>query len=101
MCGEKQSIKQVFFTGSGKDCRMHVQTLNFQYKDQNRNACKRDTSFKTVICAQDDDTESENRCYSLEGLVEKQPEHNSRINRWEMFIERQPGIVVFYHSFLG
>nr|CAD7398327.1 unnamed protein product [Timema cristinae] len=28
MCGEKQSVKQVYGRGSGKDCRAHVQKLN-------------------------------------------------------------------------
>lgn len=28
MCGEKQSLKRVFFNGSGKECRLQVQKLN-------------------------------------------------------------------------
>ena len=83
----------MFFAGNGKDCRMHVQTLNFQYKDQNRNAYKRDTSYKTEVFPQDNETKSKNSRCSLQSLMEKQPEYNCRINRWEKFIERQPGKV--------
>eukprot|EP01134_Creolimax_fragrantissima_P002710 CFRG2710T1 len=39
LCGEKQSLKMVYFTGSGKDCRVSSQTLNMQrgMKDELRN----------------------------------------------------------------
>ena len=30
MCGEKQSLKQVYFTGTGKECRLNCQTLNMR-----------------------------------------------------------------------
>ncbi|KAF7408666.1 hypothetical protein HZH66_003203 [Vespula vulgaris] len=30
VCNEKQSIRRVYFQGSGKDCRLHVQELNSQ-----------------------------------------------------------------------
>ncbi|KAK2578929.1 hypothetical protein KPH14_011135 [Odynerus spinipes] len=30
VCNEKQSIRRVYFQGSGKDCRFHVQQLNSQ-----------------------------------------------------------------------
>ncbi|XP_014604074.1 PREDICTED: UPF0544 protein C5orf45 homolog [Polistes canadensis] len=30
VCNEKQSIRRVYFQGSGKDCRSHVQELNLQ-----------------------------------------------------------------------
>ncbi|XP_011873163.1 PREDICTED: UPF0544 protein C5orf45 homolog [Vollenhovia emeryi] len=29
LCNAKQSVKQIYFQGSGKDCRLHVQHLNY------------------------------------------------------------------------
>lgn len=45
MCGEKQSVKKVYGKGTGKECRLHVQTLNEQRMlnesvDQNIEECE-------------------------------------------------------------
>ena len=35
MCGEKQSLKQIFFHGSSKDCRHYVQQRNMNQQKRN------------------------------------------------------------------
>ena len=35
MCQEKQTLKQVFFRGSGKDCRLQAQQRNMNKRTQN------------------------------------------------------------------
>ncbi|XP_032685651.1 MRN complex-interacting protein isoform X1 [Odontomachus brunneus] len=44
LCGEKQSVKQIYFQGSGKDCRLHVQRLN---------SLKTNELFSAVVSEQD------------------------------------------------
>jgi len=34
VCGEKQSLKQIFFHGSSKDCRHYVQQSNMNQRKQ-------------------------------------------------------------------
>ncbi|EFN81785.1 UPF0544 protein C5orf45 [Harpegnathos saltator] len=45
LCNEKQSVKQIYFQGSGKDCRLHVQQLNSLKANESLfcvNACEQD-----------------------------------------------------------
>ncbi|XP_011691500.1 PREDICTED: UPF0544 protein C5orf45 homolog [Wasmannia auropunctata] len=62
LCNAKQSIRQIYFQGSGKDCRLHVQRLNYLkandtspslHPEQENNS----NSYNTTSTAQESDTD--------------------------------------------
>ena len=92
MCGEKQSIKQAFFTGNGKDCRMQVQSLNFKHRElESKNEVHDEVTFQNVQCVPGEKC-NEGVKHLMAGDAEKQIHQNITANRWEKFIEKK-GII--------
>ncbi|XP_014477012.1 PREDICTED: UPF0544 protein C5orf45 homolog [Dinoponera quadriceps] len=76
LCNKKQSIKQIHFQGSGKDCRLYVQRLN----SLKANA----TSFSAVASEQDD-----NNIYYNSSPNNSQMSDYSKIveNKWAKYLD--------------
>lgn len=99
MCGEKQSIKQIYFKGSGKECRMHVQQLNLAKGMKNQ--------VESADAHYDGDERQQTKINDyLENELPQYPELKQDIaldmfeekskplasSRWEQFVEIQEGI---------
>ena len=98
LCGEKQSIKQIFFKGSGKECRMQVQQLNLAkgMKNQVKNANAHYVGDENEQTQIHDHLENEPPQYHMLEqnipLNEFEKESKPLSNRWEQFVEVQDGI---------
>ncbi|KAL1464155.1 hypothetical protein WDU94_003828 [Cyamophila willieti] len=81
LCHEKQSIKEVFGRGSGKDCRVHVQKLNALRATREGNNLT-DDQFSAFLVAP-------RNC--VPDLVSPQPTSSNVINKWDKYLDNDDG----------
>ncbi|XP_029662064.1 MRN complex-interacting protein [Formica exsecta] len=70
LCNAKQSVQQIYFQGSGRDCRLHVQQLN---------AMKANNTF--FISSEQDDA-----CDTFANIPEESASDNTE-NKWTKYFE--------------
>ncbi|KAL6440774.1 hypothetical protein ACFW04_003313 [Cataglyphis niger] len=71
LCNAKQSVQQVYFQGSGQDCRLHVQQLN---------AMKANNTF--FISSEQDDA-----CDTFANIPEELASNKTAENKWTKYFE--------------
>ncbi|XP_021955852.1 MRN complex-interacting protein-like [Folsomia candida] len=87
LCGTKQSVIQVFGTGSGAECRILVQKLN-ESRHISEAAARRNLTgseefnFEENSARQEDQGETQ--------LVESQTLHTGRVSKWDVYLDQDP-----------
>ncbi|XP_072751155.1 MRN complex-interacting protein isoform X3 [Anoplolepis gracilipes] len=74
VCNAKQSIQQIYFQGSGRDCRLHVQQLNAKKAN--------DTFF--MSSEQDDINDA---CDTFASIPQESDSDNAPENKWTKYLE--------------
>lgn len=97
MCGEKQSIKQIFYTGTSKDSRMRVQMLNFQKREQTSSVAERINHFQLDDSNLGLERENVSPCMIFQ---DTSPQLRMAGDKWEKFIKKNEGIPNSFLSFL-
>ena len=94
LCGEKQSVKQIFFKGSGKECRIQVQQLNLAkgMKNQVESANAHYVGDENEPTQIHDQLPKHPMLEQNIQLNQFQKESKTLSNRWEQFFEIQHGI---------
>ncbi|EFN65196.1 UPF0544 protein C5orf45-like protein [Camponotus floridanus] len=72
LCNAKQSMQQIYFQGSGRDCRLHVQQLN---------AMKANNTFFTPT--EEDDVED--TCDALTNIHQESDSDQAAENKWTKY----------------
>uniref|UniRef100_A0A8D9EN83 UPF0544 protein C5orf45 homolog n=1 Tax=Cacopsylla melanoneura TaxID=428564 RepID=A0A8D9EN83_9HEMI len=87
LCHEKQSLREVFGRGSGKDCRVHVQKLNALRATREGNNLT-DDQFSVFLAAAPTSCVPEN---IQPDSVSTQPTPSNVSNKWDKYLDNNEG----------